>query len=224
MQRAPIKSATILYAFDNVLKSPDPYILKSIKVKYRKEFEGFVDLSLLDALDDVALFYMTLGRTVKNPLQWISTREYDYDKFYKRIDSKLQGLYKESTELNMFKSLRAFSKSYCIDMNYVWNEEYDERQHRELNEIIEAGGKIKYVVGPFEKVLDDIGKVNIVFDWDLDRVHHAMTSNHYEDIFFGLASYPFNLSDERYAQLKKRYYNLATFPVYDKPIEDLYVG
>ena len=63
MKELKIEKANVLMVYDNVLKSPDPYILNSIRKNYREEFKDFMDLDLLDSLGDYeSLFYLTMCR------------------------------------------------------------------------------------------------------------------------------------------------------------------
>ena len=58
-----------------------------------------------------------------------------------------------------------------IDQIYVWNPYYDKRQHFDINEILKDRSNVQYCVSEnLVDTIDRIGDLNIVYDWDLDRI------------------------------------------------------
>lgn len=225
-KKLQVETANVVFVYDNVLKSPDPFIIKSIKTKYRENFEDFLDFSLIDTMaNDDALSFATLHRKIKNPLEWLAKKEFDYEKFYTKMKKKFKQLYIESPELYQYKTLKTYSRSYCIDKIYIWNPYYDVRQHADLQDILESNNNIQYVVSEnFVDCLDDIGDVNLVYDWDIDRVKTIIDGGNHNHIYFGVAAYPFNLENDELKYELSKHDNVGSFPVVKKPTKDIFFG
>lgn len=221
-----IDKANILIVYDNVLKSPDPFILKSIRTKYREEFKDFLDIGFLDSLmDDDALFYITMCRNKKNPLEWLAKKPFDYEKFYEKMKKKNVNLYNNSRPLIQYRAFQNFSKAYCIDKVYVWNPYYDKRQHYDINEVLLEHDNVQYCVS--ENLIDtinEIGNLNIVYDWDIDRIGEIIKADNNPSIFFGIAAYGFNLNNGILKNGLSEYPNVGSFPVIEDTTKELYVG
>ena len=227
MKELKIEKANVLMVYDNVLKSPDPYILNSIRKNYREEFKDFMDLDLLDSLGDYeSLFYLTMCRTKKNPLEWMAKKPFDYDKFYNKMKKKSKTLYYDSKPLFQYKAFKSFSRAYLIDQIYVWNPYYDKRQHFDINEILKDRSNVQYCVSEnLVDTIDRIGDLNIVYDWDLDRIAPIIKSGNYPEIFFAIAGFGFNKNED--GSLKEglnEYENVGVFPTIERPDRDLFVG
>lgn len=227
MKELKIEKANVLMVYDNVLKSPDPYIMNSIRTKYREEFKDFIDLDILDSLgDEETLFYMTMCRNKKNPLEWMATKPFDYEKFYEKMKKKSSRLYYDSKELFQYKAFKSFSRAYLIDRIYVWNPFYDKRQHFDINDILKDHSSVQYCVSEdITETINEIGDLNIVYDWDLDRIAPVIKSGNYPEIFFAIAGYGFNKTPD--GNLKGdlvEFENVGIFPPIEKPDRDLFVG
>jgi hypothetical protein len=174
---------------------------------------------------DDALDYATMLRTKKNPLEWLAKKPFDYDKFYDKLKKKSKKLYFEAFELYQYKTLHAFSHSYCIDKIFIWNPYYDIRQHADLQEILEENSNVQYCVSDdIVECLDEIGDINLVYDWDIDRVKKIIDGGNHNHIFFAVGAYPFNLEDGRLKYGLDKVENVGTFPVIKKPTKDIFFG
>lgn len=225
-KRLQIETANVLFVYDNVLKSPDPFIVNAVKTKYRKDFQDFLDFTLVDTIEDMdALSYAVLSRTVKNPLEWIAKKPFDYDKFCTRLKKKSKSLYFEAMELYQYRTLQVFSRSYCINNIYIWNPYYDIRQHADLQDIISENQNIQYCVSEnLVSCLDEIGDINLVYDWDIDRVKKILDEGNHNHIFFAVAAYPYNLENGNLKYDLDKHDNVGKFPAIKKPTKDIFFG
>ena len=216
--QAGVTSANILYVYDNVIKSPDAYILKMAGSKYASKLENFMYLDLPNSTTLETLTARLLDRTVKNPIEWLAKKSFDYDKIYNQLKTKSVRCYEDSIYLRSFDAIRAFLKSYCIGNIYIWNDNPDDRQMYDLAGLMdEAKGKVQYVTSPdLRKAIDAIGNLNIVYDWDIERVRDIVSTGLYDNILFAVADYPFNFERENPTLLKYKmldYENVRTFSV-----------
>jgi hypothetical protein len=224
---AKINHANLLFVYDNVIKTPDAVILKLAAGKYAKRLEDFMHLELPESTTFDTLTQRLVKRTVKNPIEWLAKKEFDYDKTYNQLKAKSIRLYEDSIYLNSFNSIRIFLKSYCIGKIYIWNDTNDMRQLYDISGLLELkDDKVQYVVSPtLRQAIDSIGNVNVVYDWDIDRVNEIVSTGLYDNILFAVANYPFNFEIDNMNKFK---YNLSEtenvrpFNVLDK--EELFYG
>lgn len=226
MKELKIDKANILIVYDNVLKSPDPFIMNSIRRNYRNEFKDFIDLDLLDSLgDEETLFYLTMCRNKKNPLEWLAKRPFDYDKFYNKMKKKSNRLYYDSKPLYQYKAFKSFARTYLIDKIYIWNSYYDKRQHYDINEVLKKNSNVQYCTSEnLIDAIDRIGDLNIVYDWDLDRIAPIIKEDNHPEIFFGIAGFGFNKKEGKLKEGLDQFANVGDFPIIERPDRDLFVG
>lgn len=199
----------LLFVYHNVLKSPDAFILKKMANEYRDRFEGFIDFAPIDLNSPQALLLLVLSRTVKNPIEWLATEKFDYDKIYDQLVKGFPNAYRDSERLRMYESVYNLSRSYCVEKIFIWNEVDDVRQRFDLDELLH-NDKVEYVVNKdLYQALKDIGDINFVYDWDIDRLYRIMNSKEFDNTFFGIAGYPFNFDKDKPYALK---YNMSEKP------------
>jgi hypothetical protein len=220
-------TANILFVYDNVLKSPDAFILKKVATEYRDRFEGFIDFSLIDTNTPESLLLHLVRRNEKNPLKWLATQEFDYDKLYNQLHQGFSNMYRDAERLRLYNRLYSLAASYCIEHIYIWNPEYDVRQQFDLDDILHEN-KVEYVVNPdLGQTILDIGEVNIVYDWDAERVWELVRTDKYDDTFFGIAGYPFNFEKDEPDYLIHRLWersNIAFYPILNINETNKYCG
>ena len=227
--KAKVNHANLLFVYDNVIKSPDPYILKLAQTKYKDKLKDFLYLDLPQTATIETITSRMVNRTVKNPLEWLAKKSFDYDKAYKQLKSKSMAMYEKSIYLNSYNSLRIFRKSYCIGKIYIWNESYDKRQIYDIAGLLDKSNeKIQYVTSPtLRQAIDTIGDLTVVYDWDVERVRDIVETGVYDDILFAVADYPFNFDLDNMNHLKYGLYNkenVRPFKVFDRNESDTYYG
>jgi len=210
-----LKSLTILVTYRDIIKTADFYILDLVKTRFRDKFKDLIDFKLLDTLTEEALMFHWLHRPVKNILEWLAIKEFDYEKNYQFLYDKSKKLYiDDNRTLKFDKVLENYKFSKAINDIYVWNPTYDKRQLFDLK-VRHGLGKIKYVTGAsLERVLDRIGSVNLIYDTDADRVAELINTGKYPKMVFGVGAYGYNY--QRDFILKHDLadnVNVSTFPI-----------
>lgn len=220
-----LKSAKILIVFDNVLKSPDFGILRRILRDYHDTFIEYLKLELIDTLSPEALLPFVMHRTKENCLEWLAKEKFNYYLNRKDLYERFKDMYILSPELRMYSAMMNFAYSYCVDKIYVWNEERDIRQQYDLSRFALNHDKITYVTGYMQNVIDATN-VNIVYDWDIERVKKLTDGGMNADICFILAKYPFNMEEDGIT-LKydlSEHGNVVTFEPYIFERNSLFLG
>ena len=127
-----LKSIRVLVTYRDIIKTADMYIINLLKTKFRDKFKEYIDYSLLDTLTDEALLLHWVNRPVKNPLEWLAIKPFDYEKNYQLLYDKSKRLYIDCEALKFDATLSNYKVSRAIDDIYVWNPTYDKRQHFDL--------------------------------------------------------------------------------------------
>lgn len=209
-----IHKGNLLYVYDRVIKEPDTFIMRMISSdKYRSQFEKYIDMSSIITVTKDTLAAALSQRSKENPLEWAAVRKFDYEKNYWYLYKKFPNMYEDSDPLVQANSLRMFIHSFCIDNIYVWNRYDDIRQRYDLAELC-GNSKVQYVTGPLDAVLRKF-KPNVVYHWSAKEVNDLLEYEEFNNIFFGIANYGFNL-DFSNMMLKYNLWkrpNISTFNV-----------
>lgn len=224
-----VQSANVLFVYDNVIKTPEAYMLKLAATKYRDKLDEFMHLELPLTSSIPVITQRMVRRTKKNPIEWLAKKEFDYDKLYEELKAKSIKLYEDSVDLKSAGTLKIFTNSYCIGKIYIWNNVYDKRQMYDISGVLDKGhGKVEYVVSPtLQQAIDTIGNLHVVYDWDIDRVYEMVSTGLNEDILFAVANYPFNFNLDNPNVFKydmANHKNVAPFVVYHDNEEANYYG
>jgi hypothetical protein len=164
-------------------------------------------------------------RNKKNPLEWLAKRSFDYDKFYNKMKKKSNRLYYDSKPLYQYKAFKSFARTYLIDKIYIWNSYYDKRQHYDINEVLKKNSNVQYCTSEnLIDAIDRIGDLNIVYDWDLDRIAPIIKEDNHPEIFFGIAGFGFNKKEGKLKDGLDQFMNVGEFPIIERPDRDLFVG
>lgn len=208
-----VNKANVLIVYENVLKTPDVYILRRLVTTYRNKFKRYIDVETIETLSNELLLSLVVGRAKKNILEQVAITQFDYELNYNILHKKFVDMYHNSAPLQMYQALANFYNSYCIDHIYVYNPTYDERQHFDIESNFKDMQNLQYVVGDLEDIVNQIGNLNIIYDWDVERVNSLVKKHN--DIFFGVAQYPFNFEKDK-LHLKHELWkmdNVSYFPL-----------
>lgn len=210
----PCKKINMLITYDRIIKDPDLFILQVITSKYYDKFKDYIDMDSLLSLDPNALELLLYNRPQVNILEWVSIKEFDYDKNYKFLYNAFKTMYAESKELKIVKNIKNFLMSYYIDRIFVYNEKDDIRQRYDLS-LIFGDSRIEYIVGPMYDILKKF-KIHMVYDWNAKRVSDLVDTEEFNHIFFAIASYGFNFEEIEEKDKNKIYLPKLKYDLYDR--------
>lgn len=195
-----LTTANIMFVYDNVLKCPDVYILDKLCKVYRNKYKDYIDFTNMDTITPEAMMPYIINRPKKNILDWLSLKEFNYDNNYKMLHGKWLDMYEHSPELKMYEVIKRFVRTYYIGNIYVYNPEYDKRQHYDITSNISGvGGKVQYCVGEnIQDIIDQISNLHIIYEWDIDRVKTLISSGLNDNLKIFLANYKFNFEEDRF--------------------------
>lgn len=223
----PIHKTSVIFSYENIIRCPDTYILKIISSnkKYKNKFKEYIDFGLLETLSPDALILTLLNRKIKNPLEFFSIKEFDYEANYNYLHDKFDDLYMKSYPLNTITVIGRLIKSYCVDKIYIYNERYDKRQHFDICKLYDNNENVIYCSGDLQEIIDNISSLSVVYDWDADRVDNLTKDGLNSEIIFVLADYGFNFVKPPFLvnNLSERD-NVSFFKVLNPTEKNLYKG
>lgn len=194
-----IKPSSILFFYEDIIKSPDLFILKSIlnNRKYRSKFEEYLLLSPFDNLEDEILLPMICARKEKNLFKWLMIKEFDYKANYEYFKNKFLNMYIQSNPFTILTDIiETYIKHPSIDKIYFFSNEYDKRIEFDIQYTFkdnENNSKIEYATGNLEKALAQFN-IQMIFYPYIEEI--IPLAREHKDIIFSIPNYGFNLNDE----------------------------
>ncbi len=200
LHRLEMQPIRTMFVYDRVLKDPDAFLMKKLASEYTDQFKEYIDTNQLNTLSLEYLTAALIDRDVKNPLEWLAKKPFDYEGNYKFLKDQFKNMYYASIPLYGWTILDRFTRSFASGDIFIWNETDDVRQKYDIVSNFDNPG-IKYITGDYFECINQIHP-NLIYDWDADRVHMLLKDELHEDIFVGVANYEFNFSKEDRVMLK----------------------
>ena len=222
-----IQQTSVLFAYENIIRCPDTYILKKITTnkKYREKFKEYILVDLIETMTSDALISVIINRNKRNILEYFAIKEFDYDTNYNYLHEKFDELYLRSYPLETIATINRLINSYCIDKIYIYNEVYDKRQHQDIYMLYGDTDKVIYCTGDLQKIINSTSRLSVVYDWKSERVDKLTKDNLNSEIIFALANYGFNFAEPYILvdDLSDRD-NISFFNVFSPSEQNLYKG
>jgi len=144
----------IFITYEDVIKTPYPFLLYQIIHKYRHIYDEFLHLDTIEKMDMKNLYRFCLQRTNRNVLVDLAKREFDVDEALSDLKKKFFNIYENCELLAIGNSLPLILSQKFTKKIYVHTEEYDIRVHMDLQKTYHNMTKVNYVTGNLVDVLD----------------------------------------------------------------------
>lgn len=192
------KPEIIFIVYDEVIKSPYPFILNLIKKELRPYYEDYLDLSILDKMDSDNIMRFCIQRHEKNIFRMLAKKEFDYDEALKDIVNKFDDLYINCDLLSIGKSIEFIKYQKFTEKIYIYTPEYDKRIHFDIQSTFQDMNKINYVTGPFYDVISSLdGVTSYILNDILDlSTLLALDKTKYTNILVANYGYNYSLTDD----------------------------
>lgn len=206
-----LHSSKVLFYYDNIVKCTDIFLLRIIQNKFYEQYKDFIDIDRYKAINDDDLLYFYCSRTIKNPLEWLKKKDFDYEANYKYLHDRYKNLYINGIYLDIVKSFDTFLRAYFIENIILYSPTYDKRISFDIASNF-TSDKYMYITGPLEEVIDSFKPEAVFYPYadkeilDLAKIH--------PEIIFNIPTYGFNLDDDLQLKgLTDEHNNIATYPV-----------
>lgn len=196
-----------LISYEEVIKSPYPFLLHQIVHRYREVYDDFLHLEIIEKMDMENLARYCIQRTDYNILTGLAKKEFDYDSALRELKKRFFNIYENCELLSIGNSLPMLLSQKFTQKIYLYTEEYDVRIHLDIQNSFHDMERVPYVTGNFADVLDAIPETITTFilnDVTDIGVIFAKQKEAYTNIL--VASYGYNyVLDEESGDLKLRY-------------------
>lgn len=186
------KPEIIFITYDEVIKSPYPFLLNEINTSLQGVYDTFLDLSEVKGRDMGNLLRLCTQRTDRNLFEYLAKREFDYATALKELKDRYFEVYDKSPLLTMGTSLQMLLTQKFTEKVYIYTEEYDIRVHLDIQNTYKDMKRVNYVTGDFGKVLDKLEGITSYILNDLDYIIDILNKDKAEYTNILLASYGYN--------------------------------
>lgn len=186
---------TIFISYDNIFRDHDFFIIKKIldNPKLKKQFENYIDLSRFECQTDSRIQVMLLERNKKNIFEWLAIKEFDFEFNYNKFYDKEKMMFLLSPKLEMYNVIKRFIEEPFVEKIHIYGgPRNDKRKMFDLYKNLKDSPKISFSVGNFNEVLNDLFGINVIIDYDLDRLIPLIKNEEYHNVIFMVADYGYN--------------------------------
>jgi len=198
------KPEIIFITYDEVIKSPYPFILKQISTRYKQFYEPYLDLSRIEKMDENNLDRLCVQRTDKNLFRYLSKIPFDFDKSMSDILNKFDDMYFNCPLMKMGTALTFLLSQKFTQKVYIYTEKYDKRVHLDIQTTYRDMDRVNYITGNFDEVICSLNGVTSYILNDINYlvplIHHKKTE--YTNILVGNFGYNYALNDQNQMVLR----------------------
>lgn len=183
----------IFITYEDVIKSPYPFILNKIDTELKSYYEPYLDLDKFSGLDMDNLLRLCVQRTDPNILRFFQKIDFDANGALAEIKNRYFEMYEKSELLKIGYSLDMVMPQKFCEKIYIYTPVYDIRVHLDIQRNFNDMKLVNYVSGDFDKVLDKLGdEITTYIVNDLDYVVHILEKDKANYTNIMLASYGYN--------------------------------
>ena len=182
-----------LVTYDEVIRDANIMIFNKILKHHKKQLMDYIDFSKFKNSSPEKLAKDLSLRKLKNPLEWIAIKKFNYEKEYNRLYDHYKDIYTYDTHV-MLNALKKLSHEKFVENIYIYSKDYDVRKAYDINiNFKDVSNKVTYVNGPYIDVVKQIPSLQFIIDNDVDRVEPIIKDNTISrKINFMIAKYGYN--------------------------------
>lgn len=171
------KDEVIFITYDDVIKTPFPFLLNKINEKLSSFYEPFLDLDKIKGLDMNNLNRLCVQRTDKQIFRFLAKTDFDVDGSLKELHERYFEVYEESPLLATGHSLiRLLSQKFTKKV-YIHTDVYDMRVHLDIQNTYNDMDRVNYVTGDLDSVLKELEGITTYMVADMDHVVKILRSD-----------------------------------------------
>lgn len=172
MNQFASQQEVIFITYDDVIKSSKLYILKTLlnDIEYKKCYKDFINYSKIENKDDQQLNAIISASTKSNILEFLATKEFDYNVTYDDLVSRFDDIYEKSDLLEIGKSIYVLLQQKFTKKIFIYTKDYDKRLHKNITDLFDMES-IVYINGEFEDVINDIFSTDTITSYILNDIN-----------------------------------------------------
>ena len=198
----------VFITYEDVIKDCRPEILRYIMKNKKDEFKDYLKVDILENLTDDQYIGLCLSSTSMNILEYLSKKDFNFDKTLEGIMQKDPLLYEKCKLLSIGESIHILLKQSFTQKIYIYTPQYDERIHHDIKKEY-PDNKVEYISGPIEGVLNAIEEritTYILNDIELLKMMVDLKKVSYTNVLLANLGYNYALDEDD--NLVLRYENL----------------
>lgn len=150
-----MRHEVILISYEDMLKCPSFFVLKTIRDELIEAYEPFIHVDIIKNMTDDELIYMCRYRSEKNPLKYLAKRVFNYEQAFKDIMDKYPNSYKDSYKLRLCEYVDYLAMQKFTDKILIYTRDFDEKVLVDVSDMFSYNEKIELVCGDIEDVIND---------------------------------------------------------------------
>jgi hypothetical protein len=187
-----VRPEIIFINYDEIIKSPYPYLLNKIDTTLRQFYEPFLDVDKFKGLNLDNLLRFCTQRTDKQLFRYLSKVDFDVDGALKELKDRYMDLYDKSPLLSMGESIKMLLTQKFTEKIYIYSEIYDRRIHLDIQTLYNDMERVNYVCGNFKEVIQSLDGITSYIVNDIDYIHDIFEAKKADYTHIMLASYAYN--------------------------------
>lgn len=192
-----MRSEVILISYEDMLKCPSFFVLKTIRDELSDVYSSFIHVDVIKNMNDKDLMELCLYRKERNPLKYLAKRVFNYDQAFKDIMNKYPQSYSQSPRLRLCDYVDYLAVQKFTESILIHSEEFDEKILVDISDMFSHGEKIKLVCGSIDDVLADYNITGFFIN-DHRYIDNIKQSNkiQYSEILVPVYGYNMKLNEQ----------------------------
>ena len=191
-----MRREVILVSYEDMLKCPSFFVLKTIRDELTEAYEPFIHVDIIKNMTDDELIDMCRYRSEKNPLKYLSKRVFNYDQAFKDIMDKYPNSYEYSYKQRLCEYIDYLAVQKFTDKILIYNHDFDEKMLTDISNMFSHNEKIQLVCGDIEDVINDFNITGFfINDHNYIEIIKRCNKLQYSEILIPVYGYNMHLNE-----------------------------
>lgn len=189
------RTENVFITYDGCVKNYRPELLKIIRTKFAKSYEGYVNIDALKSLSESELNGLVIQSTSGNIIEYIATSQFDFEKALGELYWSQEDIYFKSELWDMGVSMILYADQSYVGNIFFYTPVYDPRIEADIKHTYKKYlNKVRYVHGDISEVLSN--QINVKLTSfalnDVMLVPDLIKLNKVDDTQIMIANYIYN--------------------------------
>lgn len=189
-----LRDEVFFVEYKDVIKSSVPKLVEMFLTSYRDDVKDFINMDTISNLNKKDIWKLTIGRTDRNILKYLSTVDFDFDNVLKVLEDAHKELYMLSEPMIYTHVIHTLMNYKFTKVVYIYSEEYDPKIEFDIHEQFSTyGDRIVYIAGNLKDVLESLdNKPTLYALSDISKMDTIIQMGMQEYCEFMIAEYGYN--------------------------------
>ena len=185
---------SMVVSYHGVLRDANQFIMHQIlnDPHLHKQLEKYVDFDRFKNMSDNRIDLKMMLREIKNPLEWLSIKPFNYEANYKKLYEHYPNMFEKSAPLPFYRTIVQMIEAKFVNHIYIYAKDYDERIAYDIVKTFGKNDIVKFVNGNYLDVLEILEEVTTIVTGDISEVSPIVTIPKYHKSMVMVARYGYN--------------------------------